>query len=108
MKHSCINCAFCIHCQNKITLVESSIFQDKKEKLLTDDERKSAKENNFSFIGNEKNQKLELNEKKDKNINKKININIENNNYQIKDILKLPISLESLKLLLNFSAKFFK
>ena len=32
-------------------MVESSIFQDKKEKLLTDDERKSAKENNFSFIG---------------------------------------------------------
>lgn len=51
MKQSCVNCAFCIHCQNKITLVESSIFQDKKEKLLTDDERKSAKENNFSFIG---------------------------------------------------------
>lgn len=68
MKHSCINCAFCIHCQNKITLVESSIFQDKKEKLLTDDERKSAKENNFSFIGLAKRKQKEWLERYDQKI----------------------------------------
>lgn len=68
MKQSCINCAFCIHCKNKITLVESSIFQNEKEELLTNDERKSAKENNFSFIGQGKRKQEEWIQRYDQKI----------------------------------------
>ena len=54
MKKCCLNCAFCIRCQD--TQISMPGYADNKKKigLLNDEERKQAEHNDYSFIGAKK------------------------------------------------------
>ena len=70
MKHSCINCAFCVRCKEFLFRNFSGFIPREDTLSLTKEEYQKAAQNDFSFLGKEKREQeiwiQEYNEKLDK------------------------------------------
>ena len=54
MKKTCLNCAFCMRCQDKHIWTGANLVSNDTQALLTPSERAQAQKGDFSFIGAEK------------------------------------------------------
>lgn len=54
MKKCCLNCAFCMRCQDKRFYVCGGVYDDNTKELLYPENRKQALSRDFSFLNAEK------------------------------------------------------